>query len=271
MNCASSSDKVCKVKLDKTARCLECQDKKVLCSLGCFFTDFSTVEPTPIHVAIARKYHYEALEMRDEDENAVVPLQPPKVPIEWKEALKNSKLAGSGQEAATIWRVINKDTYLSLANEGDDEDEAPPMRPVKPLPKSKGSKTTPAPSTRNLPARTTPGARASFGPAPAKLKSSRSQSSGKSKKEVFDCESLYDPNSFILTSMLYQQMSTFPSQSVRLRSASLKPSKPPQSPRNSALSPHRQRLARLAPNTRRWIVMLSKLEMGMIWMKVCPD
>ncbi len=71
----------------------------ILCSLSTFFTNNKTVKPAVFNIAISKRYHYEAIEAREEDKDANIPLQPPKIPIKWKTALENVELPGTGKLA----------------------------------------------------------------------------------------------------------------------------------------------------------------------------
>lgn len=170
-----------------SSRCRACGRRGYLCSLSPFFTDKKTVTPMVFNLAIAKKYHYEAIQAREEDEDADIPLQPPKVPAEWREALLRAELPGTGKKAPKRFHIINNETYKSIADGSAHNPPPPPARILKRLPKTKALPPAPAPAPTPAPRtappapRTAPSARASFGPAPPKATRSSTRQAGKSK------------------------------------------------------------------------------------------
>lgn len=139
-----------------------------------FFVDRHLVKPPSIQTAIVKMYHYETLLAREQDPHAVVPLQPPKVPTEWKGALLLAEMPDSTEDDKR-YHVINGDTYLDILPKLKPKKAKEP-RPVKPLPKPKSQSGPPVPAPFPAPApapvpasRTNVLPRASFGPAPKGL------------------------------------------------------------------------------------------------------
>lgn len=209
---------MCKVDFNTlSSRCRECVRRGVLCSLSPFFTDKKTVTPMVFNLGISKKYHYEALQAREENKDADIPLQPPKVPAEWREALLRAELPGTGKKAPKRYHIINNDTYKSIANGSAHKPPPPPARILKRLPKRKALPPAPAPAPAPSPTRTpatrsgssatrtAPPARASFGPAPAKATRSSTRQAGKSKAGK-PCKSFFALCLPRLTMLLCQQM-----------------------------------------------------------------
>lgn len=120
------------------------------------------------------------MEAREADPKAAIPLQPPRVPAEWKAALAVAEFAGAGRLAPKRFRVINNETYLRVQAKLDLIPDVQPPRPIKRLPKPKTKAPAPA---RTAPARTASNPRSTFGPATSKS----SNLHGKAPAQVLDC------------------------------------------------------------------------------------
>ncbi len=189
-----------------SSRCQQCVRRSILCSLSTFFTNNKTVKPAVFNIAISKRYHYEAIEAREEDKDANISLQSPKIPIEWKTTLENVELPGTGKLALKQFQIINEKTYRNVANKTAGEPQPPLPRVVKHLPKPKvlPPAETPSPdpthtsttriiATRTAPlasrtvppaSRTTPPAHTTDGPDKLKPTRASARQAGKAKPQT---------------------------------------------------------------------------------------